>query len=71
MEVFYAPLCHIYGMVTAVVAPAFIGHLVVITRSFNFRDYINACHRNRATIMRVVPPTAMAMPKDETLKTLT
>ncbi|KAF9886960.1 hypothetical protein FE257_010701 [Aspergillus nanangensis] len=70
VEVFYAPLCHIYGMVTAVMAPAFVGNLVVILSTFNFRDYINVCQEKRATIMRVVPPTAMMMAKDETLRTV-
>ncbi|KAL6229051.1 hypothetical protein BDW75DRAFT_246085 [Aspergillus navahoensis] len=70
VEVFYAPLCHIYGMVTAVLSPAFIGHLVVIMRVFDFQNYIHVCQKKRATIMRVVPPTAMAMAKDKGLRAL-
>ncbi|KAF9882631.1 hypothetical protein FE257_005826 [Aspergillus nanangensis] len=70
VDVFYAPLCHIYGMVAAVLAPAFIGHLMVIMRAYKFHEYIKACQENQATIMRVVPPAAMAIAKDPSMRDL-
>ncbi|KAL3447436.1 hypothetical protein BJX65DRAFT_308164 [Aspergillus insuetus] len=70
VEVFYAPLCHIYGMITAVLAPPFIGQLVVIMAAYNLEEYLNTCQQKRATIMRVVPPTAMAMSKNKRLQAL-
>lgn len=57
-------------MVTAVLAPAFIGNLVVIMPTYHFQEYVSICQQKRATIMRVVPPTAMAMLKEKRLRTM-
>lgn len=63
-------VCHIYGLVTAVLSPAFIGHFVLIMQAYDYGSYLNACQETRATVMRVVPPTAMAMAKDSSIRDL-
>jgi acyl-coenzyme A synthetase/AMP-(fatty) acid ligase len=55
-------------MATVVLAAPFVGHFVLIMRDFNFDEYLNHCHQRRATILRVVPPTAMAMAKNPALR---
>lgn len=38
--------------------------------AFNLEEYLDICQQKRATILRVVPPTAMAMAKDKRLRAL-
>ncbi|KAF2742950.1 acyl-CoA synthetases/AMP-acid ligases II [Sporormia fimetaria CBS 119925] len=68
-EVFYAPLCHIYGLITALLAPLFSGCFVVLMRKYDLKGYIQACSQLRATLLKVVPPTAVALAKDPWLAT--
>ncbi|ETS80186.1 hypothetical protein PFICI_07715 [Pestalotiopsis fici W106-1] len=63
-EVFYAPLSHIYGFIAALFVPALSATQMVLLRKYSFRDYISACVATKATVLRMVPPTAVAMAKD-------
>lgn len=37
-------------------------------RAFNFPEYLKACAETRATVLRVVPPTAIAMANDPAME---
>ncbi|KAK6217826.1 UV excision repair protein rad23 [Pestalotiopsis sp. IQ-011] len=63
-EVFYAPLSHVYGSIMPLFVPAMSGVLLVLLREYTFQKYISACAETKATILRMVPPTAVAMAKD-------
>ncbi|CAK7205007.1 hypothetical protein SEUCBS139899_007771 [Sporothrix eucalyptigena] len=62
-DVFYAPLGHIYGVFTASL-PLFTGGYVRLLRDYNLHEYVRACVAVRATTLRMVPPTLVAMVKD-------
>jgi acyl-CoA synthetase (AMP-forming)/AMP-acid ligase II len=57
-------------MSTAVLATPFVGHFVLIMQEFNLEEYLKHCAQRGATIMRVVPPTAMAMAKNPALRSM-
>ncbi|KAH7420130.1 acyl-CoA synthetases/AMP-acid ligases II [Cadophora sp. MPI-SDFR-AT-0126] len=63
-EVFFAPMGHIYGVLTALLVPVFAGSQTILLRKYLFQDYIKAAVSVRATFLRLVPPTATAMAKD-------
>jgi acyl-coenzyme A synthetase/AMP-(fatty) acid ligase len=42
----------------------FNGLFVLILKGFEYQDYIKCCAEYKATIMRVVPPTANQLSKD-------
>lgn len=48
----------------ALFVPAMSGVLLVLLREYSFQKYISACAETKATILRMVPPTAVAMAKD-------
>ncbi|ERT01315.1 hypothetical protein HMPREF1624_02558 [Sporothrix schenckii ATCC 58251] len=62
-DVFYAPLGHIYGVFTASL-PLLTGGYVRLLRNYTLHDYVEACVDVRATTLRMVPPTLVAMVKD-------
>ncbi|KAL1890749.1 hypothetical protein Sste5346_008074 [Sporothrix stenoceras] len=62
-DVFYAPLAHIYGVFVATTMPVFTGGYVRLLRSYTLPAYLQACSEHKATTLRVVPPTLVAMVK--------
>ncbi|CAK7217081.1 hypothetical protein SCUCBS95973_003030 [Sporothrix curviconia] len=62
-DVFYAPLGHIYGVFAACL-PLLTGGYVRLLRDYNLHEYIRACVAVRATTLRIVPATLVAMVKD-------
>ncbi|OIW22662.1 luciferin 4-monooxygenase [Coniochaeta ligniaria NRRL 30616] len=62
-EVFYAPLGHIYGVFMSSL-PLFSGGYVRLMRDYSLHKYIRAATEVKATTLRVVPPTVVAMVKD-------
>ncbi|KAF2817630.1 acyl-CoA synthetases/AMP-acid ligases II, partial [Mytilinidion resinicola] len=63
-EVLFVPFGHMFGLVAAVLNPTHTGSHVVIMKQFEYLKYIEASARLRATIMRMVPPIALAIAKD-------
>ncbi|CAK7206722.1 hypothetical protein SEUCBS139899_009528 [Sporothrix eucalyptigena] len=61
-DVFYAPLAHIYGVFVAATA-LYTGGYVRLLRAYSLPVYLAACSEVRATTLRVVPPTLVAMVK--------
>ncbi|CAK7235893.1 hypothetical protein SBRCBS47491_009449 [Sporothrix bragantina] len=54
---------HIYGVFTAKL-PLLTGGYVRLLRDYNLHEYIRVCVAVRATTLRMVPPTLVAMVKD-------
>jgi len=50
--------------------PAYIGSYLVVMKQFDYQEWIEACSRIRATTMKMVPPTALAIAKDPRLESV-
>lgn len=64
IEVFYPPLAHMFGIVGAVFPGAYNGSHTVLMRQFDYRKWISACARIRATSLKSVPSIAVMITKD-------
>jgi len=63
-----ALVAHLFGLLGAVMVPAFIGNYLVAMKQFKYQEWIEANSRIQATMMRMVPPTALAIAKDQKLE---
>jgi len=61
-------VAHLFGLLGAVMVPAFVGNYLVAMKQFKYQEWIDACSRIQATMMRMVPPTALAIAKDPKLE---
>ncbi|KAG9696433.1 luciferin 4-monooxygenase, partial [Aureobasidium melanogenum] len=64
IEVFYPPLAHMFGIVGAVFPGAYNGSHTVLMRQFDYRKWITACAKIRATSLKSVPAIAVMITKD-------
>ncbi|KXJ90409.1 hypothetical protein Micbo1qcDRAFT_205257 [Microdochium bolleyi] len=69
-EVFFPSFAHIYGIVSGVLLPAWVGCSVVAMRRFDFVRYITRCSEIRATLLRLVPATAARLASDPAVRGL-
>lgn len=69
-EVFFPSFAHIYGLVSAVLLPAYVGCYLVIMSEFDFMSYMKCCSEIRATVLRLVPATAIRITKDPAIRAL-
>jgi 4-coumarate--CoA ligase len=69
-EVFFPSFAHIYGIVSAALLSAFVGSHVVAMPRYDFISYLQRCSDIRATILRLVPATAIRMVKDPAVSAL-
>jgi acyl-CoA synthetase (AMP-forming)/AMP-acid ligase II len=59
-----------FGLLGAVLVPSYIGNYVLAMKQFNYAEWIEANSRIRATSMKMVPPTAVAITKDPNVEKL-
>ena len=59
-----------FGLIGAVTLAPFQGHFVCIQKTFDFHQYISKSSAIRATLLRLVPPIAIAIIKDPIVQTL-
>lgn len=59
-------MCHIYG-VNTILGCLLTGSHIVLLRQYNFHHYVQACAKIKATMLRMVPQTAVALVKDPTV----
>ncbi|OGE55191.1 hypothetical protein PENARI_c005G11496 [Penicillium arizonense] len=59
-EVFFAPFAHMLGALGAILVPPFVGSYVGVMKEFELQDYIKACAKSRATILKAVPSVVVA-----------
>ncbi|KAI1265295.1 acyl-CoA synthetases/AMP-acid ligases II [Xylariaceae sp. FL1019] len=69
-EVFFPSFAHIYGLVSAVLLPVYVGCSIVVMKRFEFMAYLRKCVEIKATILRLVPALAARMIKDRESKEL-
>ncbi|KAH7170017.1 acyl-CoA synthetases/AMP-acid ligases II [Dactylonectria macrodidyma] len=69
-EVFFPSFSHVYGIVSAVLLPAWVGSYVQAMKRFEYSAYLKRCADIRATVLRVVPAVAVRMVKDPDVKGL-
>jgi acyl-coenzyme A synthetase/AMP-(fatty) acid ligase len=69
-EVFFPSFAHIYGLVAAVLQPAYVGSYLVVMSEFDFLPYLRRCSEIHATVIRLVPSTAIRMTKDPATRNL-
>lgn len=56
------------GFLGAVLKPAFLGCYVVVLKRFDYETYIQACAKAQVTIMKMIPATAVAIAKDQSVE---
>ncbi|CAM1505010.1 Fc.00g106470.m01.CDS01 [Cosmosporella sp. VM-42] len=69
-EVFFPSFAHIYGVVSAVLLPGWVGSYVQAMKRFDYLGYLMRCAEIRATVLRLVPAAAVRMVKDADVKRL-
>ncbi|CAG9947993.1 unnamed protein product [Clonostachys rosea f. rosea IK726] len=69
-EVFFPSFAHVYGLVSAVLVPAWVGSYLEPMERFNYMQYLQRCSEIRATVLRLVPTAAVRMVKDPEVKRL-
>ena len=66
-SVFFAPLCHIYGLVSIVLSGTYLGHYTLLMKKYTLNDLVELSSRIKATCLRILPSVATAMAKDPDL----
>ncbi|KAF4625843.1 hypothetical protein G7Y89_g12318 [Cudoniella acicularis] len=61
--VFFAPLCHIYGLNTVALMSAWLGAYVMLMRKYTLPRLLELSSQAQANTLRIVPPIAFAMSK--------
>ncbi|KAF4982853.1 hypothetical protein FZEAL_1603 [Fusarium zealandicum] len=69
-EVFFPSFSHVYGIVSAVLLPAWVGSYAQAMKKFDYMAYLERCADIRATVLRIVPAVAVRMAKDPDVKKL-
>ncbi|KAK7429087.1 hypothetical protein QQZ08_004302 [Neonectria magnoliae] len=67
-EVFFPSFSHVYGIVSAVLLPAWVGSYAQAMKSYNYMGYLERCAEIRATVLRLVPAVAVRMVKDPVVR---
>lgn len=62
-EVFFPSFAHIYGVVSGLLVPAWVGSYVEIMGRFDFMQYLQRSAQIQATVLRLVPAVALRMVK--------
>lgn len=63
-------VAHIYGIISGLLIPSFVGSYAVLMRTFDFPQYIKRSVDIRATILRLVPATAIRIVKDPDVRAM-
>ncbi|KAF9874241.1 phenylacetyl- ligase [Colletotrichum karsti] len=63
-EAFFPSFAHIYGVVSGVLLPAWVGNYVEPMEKFDYLPYLRRCSELKATVLRLVPTAAVRMVKD-------
>lgn len=69
-EVFFPSFAHIYGVVSAVLVPAWVGSYMQAMKSFDYLKYMRRCSEIKATVLRLVPAVAVTMVKDPDVRNM-
>ncbi|KAF2691795.1 acyl-CoA synthetases/AMP-acid ligases II [Lentithecium fluviatile CBS 122367] len=61
--VFFAPLCHIYGLVTVALMGTWIGFYTMLQKKFTLPTFLSLSARSHANTLRILPTIAVAISK--------
>ncbi|KAF1958576.1 acyl-CoA synthetases/AMP-acid ligases II [Byssothecium circinans] len=64
--VFFAPLCHIYGLLTIALMGSWIGFYTMLPKTFSLQDFLELSATTNATALRILPTIAVAISKQTT-----
>ncbi|KAH7119862.1 acyl-CoA synthetases/AMP-acid ligases II [Dendryphion nanum] len=62
-SVFFAPLCHIYGLMTVALMGAWIGSYNILMKKFSLDGFLELSAQINATAFRILPTIAVAIAK--------
>ncbi|KAF2025801.1 acyl-CoA synthetases/AMP-acid ligases II [Setomelanomma holmii] len=65
--VFFAPLCHIYGLNTVGLMGIWLGSYTMLMKKYSLDNLLRLSSRCRANILQIVPPITLALTKVPTL----
>lgn len=69
-EAFFPSFSHVYGIVSGVLLPAWVGSYLQPMKKFDFHAYVKRCAELRATVLRLVPAAAVRLAKDPEIRKL-
>ena len=69
-EAFFPSFAHVYGIVSALLLPAWVGSYLQPMKKFTYLPYLQRCAEIRATVLRLVPAVAVRMVKDPEVQKL-
>ncbi|KAH8176646.1 AMP-binding enzyme domain-containing protein [Sarocladium implicatum] len=69
-EAFFPSFSHIYGIVSGVMLPAWVGSYLQPMRRFEYLPYIRRCAELRAPVLRLVPAAAFRLATDPDIQKL-
>ncbi|OAG10739.1 amp dependent CoA ligase [Paraphaeosphaeria sporulosa] len=61
--VFFAPLCHIYGLVTVALMGTWVGLYTMLQKKYTLPSYLELSARIKATALRILPTIAVQISK--------
>ncbi|KAF2837367.1 acyl-CoA synthetases/AMP-acid ligases II [Patellaria atrata CBS 101060] len=66
-SVFFAPLCHIYGLNSVVLMGAYLGYYTMVMKRYSLAALVSLSAQIRANTLRILPSIAVALTKAQTL----
>lgn len=69
-EAFFPSFSHIYGIVSGVMLPAWVGSYLQPMRKFEYLPYVRRCAELRALVLRLVPAAAVRLATDPDIQKL-
>lgn len=69
-EAFFPSFSHIYGIVSGVMIPSWVGSYLQPMRKFEYLKYVRRCAELRASVLRLVPAAAVRLATDPDIQKL-
>ncbi|KIW25682.1 uncharacterized protein PV07_08843 [Cladophialophora immunda] len=69
-EVFFPPLCHLYGFNVVAIASVWLGNYTLLMKTYTFEEFIQRSSEIRCTWMHVLPPVAVRLAKSPLTQSL-
>ncbi|KAF2110315.1 acyl-CoA synthetases/AMP-acid ligases II [Lophiotrema nucula] len=64
--VFFAPLCHIYGLMVVALLGSWLGYYTMTMKKFTLNSYLELSAKTEATALRILPTIAVGISKQTT-----
>ncbi|ORY09232.1 acyl-CoA synthetases/AMP-acid ligases II [Clohesyomyces aquaticus] len=66
--VFFAPLCHIYGLTTVALMGAWLGSYTMLMKRFTLESFLELSAKTNANALRILPTIAVGMAKQNSFE---